>query len=157
MEHQSCCNWFFYRWLQVVGSWIQPLFLLAIRLFWGWAFLMSGLGKFMAIEKTTEFFAGVGIMWPAHSAYLVAGVEVVAGLLLMIGLISRFAAMLLSVVMIVALFTAHAEAVYGVVSDPGLLMAQQSITFLMVTLTVWCFGPGGLSLDRLIEKKHCCR
>jgi len=154
MKDQSCCNCF--HWLYVLGSWIQPVFLLVIRLFWGFALLMIGVGKFAAMNKVAAFFMSLGIPWPEYSAYFVASIEVVAGALLILGLASRFAGLLISIVMVAALLTAHAEATYGIILYPSLFIAQEPVTFLLVGLTIFCFGAGGLSLDRLIYKR-CCK
>ena len=36
---------------------LRSPFLLLIRLFWGWQFFMTGKGKLMNLDRTTEFFS----------------------------------------------------------------------------------------------------
>ena len=46
----------FYRWLIALGGALQSPLLLAIRLFWGWQFFLTGKGKLMDLAKPTQFF-----------------------------------------------------------------------------------------------------
>ena len=39
-----------------VAAGLQPIFLLVIRLYWGWQFFQTGWGKLMDIPKVTAFF-----------------------------------------------------------------------------------------------------
>lgn len=136
------------------GNFLQSIFLLAIRLLWGFGFLAAGLLKFQDIEKVSTFFDSLGIPIPVASAYLVAGVEAVCGALLIIGLASRLASILLIIIMVTALATAHREAVVQIWPHFDKFSVQPPIPFLLTALTVWCFGPGIFSIDAIIKK--CC-
>jgi putative oxidoreductase len=70
----------------------QDILLLLIRIAWGFAFFQAGWGKFGRLKDVGEFFAGLGIPAPEFNAALVASVETVGGLMLVLGLFSRLAA-----------------------------------------------------------------
>lgn len=141
-----------YRALISVGTFLQPFFLLAVRLFWGFMFFMAGFGKFGDIQAVAGFFETLGIPWPTFNAYLVAAVETAGGLLLIIGFASRLVAIPLIITMFVALLTAHREAVLQAIDNPSALVKESPFTFLMAGLIVLLFGPGAFSVDALIKR-----
>lgn len=130
---------------------LQHLFLLAIRLYWGWAFHLAGCTKFEKIEGVTAFFQSLAIPFPETMAYLVASLECIGGLLLIFGLASRLISLPLAVTMAVALLTAHAEGALQLFSDPSKFVAQAPVTYLLASLTIFLFGPGRLSIDAAIK------
>src|SRR5262245_1531156 len=95
----------------------QSILLFFIRLVWCFGFMQSGWGTLQNLDKTTEFFASVGIPEPGLNAILVACVELGGGTLLLIGLLSRLAAIPLSITMIVAYITSDPEAVQALFSS----------------------------------------
>jgi putative oxidoreductase len=54
------------------------LFLLAVRLYWGWQFMQTGWGKLSDINKVVGFFTDLGIPTPVLNAYFVSALELVA-------------------------------------------------------------------------------
>lgn len=138
--------------LVCIGDCFQSVLLLAIRLYWGYGFFQSGLGKLSDIGKVVEFFTQLGIPYPELNAYLAGCAECLGGFLLIVGLFSRIAALPLIFVMLVAYFTAHHEALISIWSHPGLFVAEGAFNFLLAALIVFAFGPGKLSLDYLICK-----
>ncbi|MBZ5504491.1 MAG: DoxX family protein [Acidobacteriia bacterium] len=139
------CNWF----LKAADS-LQSPFLLAIRLYWGWLFLESGIGKFSHIEKVISFFTELGIPAPTLNAYFNASLETVGGILLILGLASRLIAVPLLINMIVAYITADREALTAFFSESGKFFGADPFPFLLVSLLVLIFGPGWLSLDTVV-------
>jgi len=135
------------------GIVLQPIFLLVIRLYWGYLFIMAGLGKFNDLQVTATMFASFNFPWPMVFAYIVPIVELVGGFLVLIGLVSRLASIFLSILLFTALFTAHITAVQSMFIDPHTFSTQLPIPFLMTTLTVLCFGPGLISFDYFIKRK----
>jgi putative oxidoreductase len=132
---------------------LQSPFLLAVRLYWGWQFFQTGLGKFHRLPQVVEFFTSLGIPMPAFNAYFVSGLELVGGILLAIGLASRPIALMLAFDMAIAYVTADREALGSIFSDPGKFYNADPFTFLMASLIVLIFGAGLFSLDALIERK----
>ena len=133
------------------AAFLQPLFLLAVRLYWGWQFALTGWGKLHNLAKVTGFFASLGIPFPRVNAPMVATLEFVGGLLLMLGLGARPVALLLAGNMLVAYVTADREALLAVFSDPSRFYGAAPFTFLFAVLLVLLFGPGALGMDRLFS------
>lgn len=135
-----------------IASKFQNLFLLIIRLYWGWSFFQAGKGKFGDPEKVIGFFTGLGIPFPTFNLYLVATVETFGGLLLLLGIVPRLASIPLIITMIVAYTTAHAEALHGIFSDPNTFFGEAPFLFLYASLIVLLFGPGSYTLGGVIKK-----
>lgn len=142
-----------YRGFAGAANWLQSPFLLAIRLYWGWQFFQTGWGKLGNIQHVTEFFTSLNIPLPGANAWLVAFMECFGGLLLMVGLGSRFVAFALAFDMVIAYITADSEAIKSIFSDSDKFVQAAPFPFLLMTLTVLAFGAGFFSLDRLIGKK----
>jgi putative oxidoreductase len=135
------------------ASCLQPVLLLVVRLYWGWQFLQTGWGKIQNLAKPAEYFGTeLGIPFPMLSATVVATTECVGGLLLLIGLASRLAAIPLTITMIVAYVTAEPEALRSIFSDPNNFLEATPFQFLFATVLVLAFGPGVFSLDYLIKR-----
>lgn len=132
-------------------SHLQSPLLLAVRLYWGWQFFQTGLGKLMHIAKIIDFFTSLGIPFPAFNAYLVGSLECVGGALLFLGLGSRIIALPLTFSMLVAYITADREALLSIFSDPGKFYAADPYTFFFAALLVLIFGPGKISIDSAIS------
>ncbi len=144
--------WLYTR-VATMFSYLQSPFLLAVRLYWGWQFAQTGWGKMHHIAKIAGFFASLGIPFPSATAHFIAGLEFAGGLLLIVGLGSRFIGLLLAGNMMVAYWTADHDALVSFFSDPGKFYVADPYTFLFASLMVLIFGPGLLSADALIEKR----
>jgi len=130
---------------------LQAPFLLALRAFWGWQLVQSGWGKLHNIDKVVDFFASLNLPAPPVFARAVSVLELVGGVLLLLGLCSRPIALLLTGNMVGAYITADADAWHAFFSDDsGKFFAADPFPYLMVSLVVLVFGPGLLSLDTLI-------
>ena len=142
-----------YSQFSVAASYLQSPMLLAVRLYWGWQFAQTGWGKLHSIAKITGFFTTLNIPFPAFNAHFVAGLEFLGGILLILGLGTRFVGLLLAANMLVAYWTADHEALTSVFSDPGKFYVADPYTFLFAALMVLVFGAGFLSLDALLMKR----
>ena len=147
----------FARWMQkayslfvVSANSLRSLFLLLVRVYWGWQFAQTGWGKLHNLPHVIEFFTSLGIPAPAANAYFVSTLELVGGILLALGLGGRLIATPLTIDMLVAYATADRQALASILSDPGKFYGADPFTFFMASLIVLIFGPGGLSLDSLI-------
>lgn len=117
------------------------------RLTLGVVFIGTGWGKLHDLEKVTGFFTELGIPVPGFNALLASTAELVCGSLLLLGLLSRLAAIPLIVTMIVAILTAKSADLHGV-SD---LLGFEEWTYIVLAVWIAVAGPGPLSLDRLIR------
>jgi putative oxidoreductase len=132
----------------------QSALLLALRLVYGWFFVQTGWGKLVNFERTAGFFQGLGLPAPTFLAGLVAVTELVGGILLFVGAQARYAAFALSVVMLVAFATAHADEAWQSLSA---FTGQAPYPFLVATLVVLGFGAGHLSLDGWLRARAARR
>ena len=127
---------------------------LITRLAFGQAFVIAGLGKFMHLENTVKFFTDLGVPAPGLQAPMVAGIEVLGGALLILGLGTRVSALVLAGVMAVATMTADRDATLAALT---FMPADKTLTditpvvFFMAMLWLIAHGAGWLSMDRLIS------
>ena len=127
------------------------------RLAVGLLFGSTGWGKVNAIADVTAFFESLHIPAPGFNAVLVGYSELFCGLALVIGLGSRLATIPLLVSMSVALVTAKAAEIHGLID----LVGQDELTYLSVLTVLAVLGPGRASLDawlaRLLDSSPPCR
>jgi putative oxidoreductase len=145
-------RWAYERLVQTASLLQSPL-LLALRLYWGWSFFVTGKGKLLNLDQTAEFFGGLGLPFPKVNALLAGSTECFGGLLLLVGLGSRLVSLPLAFTMLVAYFTADREALFGIFSEPDKFLAADPFLFLLVSVIVLAFGPGAFSLDWLIARR----
>lgn len=127
-------------------DWLAPLL---ARIAVGFIFAESGWGKIHNIDKVAEFFVSLKLPAPLFQAHLVAYTELVAGVLVLIGLATRAASIPLIITMTVAILTAKLEDIHEL-SD---LFAMSE--FLYILLFIWLVieGAGAVSIDHLLKKK----
>ena len=75
VEKMSALAEKFYRWLIALGNTVRSPLLLAVRLFWGWQFFLTGKGKLTDLTKPTQFFESLGIPFPHAQAVLAGSVN----------------------------------------------------------------------------------
>jgi len=124
-------------------GWLGPL---ALRLSLGAVFIKSGWGKLHDLESLTKFFGELGIPFPAFNATLSSTTELVGGSLLFLGLLTRLAAVPLSIVMLVAIVTARRPDIDG----PLTLLSFIEVTYLSGFLWLLLAGAGKVSLDAVL-------
>jgi putative oxidoreductase len=127
-------------------SWIGPL---AVRLIVGTAFVLTGWGKLHSLDNVSNFFDELHIPMPYANAVFVSTVELVGGVLLILGIGTRIAAALLIGVMTVAFLTAiwpKAESFWDVFSTIEL-------TYLVIFVWLLVNGAGKASLDHLVARR----
>lgn len=137
--------------LATVGNSLQSPFLLAVRLYWGWQFMMTGWGKLRNIQHVIGFFTSLNIPAPALNAWFVSSLEFVGGILLIVGLGSRLISLALAIDMLVAYLAADQEALRSIFSDPGKFYNADPYTFLFASLMILIFGPGRFALDYVLS------
>jgi putative oxidoreductase len=143
-----------YAWAVRAASTLQSPFLLFVRVYWGLQLAQNGWGKLHNLAHVTEFFSSLGLPAPSFTAAFVASVEFIGGLLLAIGLFSRFVGLILAIDMLMAYITADREALFSIISDPDKFTAAAPYTILFAALLILIFGPGKLSLDTLLLLRY---
>jgi putative oxidoreductase len=130
-----------------VLEWLQPVFVLAVRLYVASVFLKSGLTKIASMDSTILLFTHeyqVPLLSPEVAAYLSTGAELVLPVLLALGLGGRLAAAALFAFNIVAVFS------YPELNEVGVMQHQYWGVLLLIPLL---YGPGKLSIDYLIRRR----
>ena len=132
---------------------LRPIFLLIIRLYWGWQFFLTGKGKLTHLERTTDYFASLNIPMPKLNAIAAGSTELVFGLLFLAGVGGRIVPLPLIGVLVVAYLTSEQPALHAFFSDPDKFLTADPFLFLFAAVIIFLFGPGKLSLDALLAKK----
>ena len=130
-----------------VLEWLQPAFMLAVRLYVASVFFKSGLTKIASMDSTIMLFTyeyQVPLLSPTLAAYLGTAAELVLPVLLALGLGGRLAAAALFVFNIVAVIS------YPDLNEVGVMQHQYWGVLLLVPLL---YGPGKLSIDYLIRRR----
>ena len=137
----------------IVGV-VRPLAPLLTRLVIGHAFFQTGLGKLMNLGDIADFFASLGIPFPAAHAVFVSTLECVGGVALMLGLGTNLFASLLSCTLVVALMTADRENLVGALTGDGDKALTEILPMIFLMPTVWlvAYGAGPISLDHLLKR-----
>jgi putative oxidoreductase len=143
-----------YAWAVRAASTLQSPLLLFVRVYWGLQLAQNGWGKLHNLAHVTEFFSRLGLPAPGFTATFVASVEFIGGLLIAIGLFSRFVGLVLTIDMLMAYITADREALFSIISDPDKFTAAAPYTILFAALLILIFGPGKLSLDTLLLRRY---
>lgn len=126
-------------------TWLAPL---VARVTVGWVFATTGWAKLHNLEKITDYFAELGIPYPQVQAPFASANELVCGVLILVGLATRVAAVPLIIVMLVAIGTAQWENVDSLAAFLGL------VEWAYIAIFAWLaiHGPGPVSLDHLIAR-----
>src|SRR5580698_5793345 len=124
---------------------LKPLALLLLRLGLGIIFVFHGYPKlFTHTRETMQGFAHMG--FPAYFAYIAGVFEFFGGWLLILGLFTRIAGLLLALEMAVALVKVH-----GMISNPMAVENYQFPLALTVgALALAALGAGLSSLDHAV-------
>jgi putative oxidoreductase len=121
---------------------------LVLRAVCGVIFVVHGYGKlFSGMTGFKEFVVSLGM--PEVLAWVAAGVEFFGGTALILGLLTRWAALGIAGVMVVAILKVHLP--HGLTGDNGF---EFPLALLAISLGLMLTGGGPISLDALlIEKK----
>ena len=122
---------------------------LVVRLIAGFIMAAHGLQKLVqGPAGFGEVLAGLGVPLPTIMAYVVTFVELAGGILLILGLLSRLAAALLTINLIVAISLVKVNV--GLIAPPQSgAGAELDLALIAGFLVVLLMGPGGISLDYL--------
>jgi putative oxidoreductase len=127
------------------AAWLGPAL---IRLTLGVVFIGTGWGKLHSLDKVTDFFTELHLPAPHFQAVLVASTELFGGAAILLGLLTRLAAIPLAVTMIVAIATAKRGDIDGLPS----LLGFEEWSYLAMYVLLIVGGPGKLSLDHLLAR-----
>jgi putative oxidoreductase len=153
-----------WRWLANPPT-SAPAATILIRLMAGGVFLWEGVLKFVYPNQGIGRFTKIGIPFPEYSADFVGGLEIVGGILLLLGLFTRFITIPFIVEMIVAMLSTKIAIFLGISPLPLPPVPPQTgfwavlheirseyaqlltVTFLLIV------GAGPWSLDALLMRR----
>lgn len=120
---------------------------LAVRLAVGAVMITAGWMKFFVVgmDTVTTGFEDLGIPLAGFVAYFIAALEVVGGILLVIGLFARPIAFLLICDMIAAIFLVSVN--IGWMNMEGKAGIEENVLLIAGLLVVFLGGAGRVSLD----------
>jgi len=111
-------------------------------------FVLAGIGKLTGLEGTAGYIASKGLPAPMVLALATGVVELVAGVLLIVGWQARWAALALALFTVVASVIFHNY--WALPAEQQMMQQLMFMKNLAVTgglLFVFAFGAGALSLD----------
>jgi len=141
-----------------------PKSTLVLRLMAGGVFLWEGILKFVYANQGVGRFTKLGMPFPHLTANVVAGLEIVGGLLLLSGLMTRLIAIPFIVEMIVAILSTKIALYLGTSPLPlppaaprvgmwaVLHEVRSEYAQLLTSLFLLVNGPGKWSLDALLRR-----
>ena len=121
--------------------------LLVLRLVVGFTFVMHGGQKYFreGFPVVTSDMAKAGIPYPQLAGVVVTFVELVGGAALMVGLATRYAALLIAIEMGVAIWRIHWS--YGFFAPRGV---ELPLALGAAALALALLGPGDVSFDDIL-------
>jgi putative oxidoreductase len=140
--------------------------LLLLRLMAGGVFLSEGILKFVYTNQGVGRFTKLGMPFPAVTADFVACLEIVGGLLLLTGLLTRLISVPFIIEMIVAILSTKIALYLGTSPLPlppalpkvgmwaVLHESRSDYAQIMTTIFLLVNGPGKWSLDALLHNRR---
>lgn len=137
--------------MQIITTTNTPTLL--CRLAVGLIFLSEGIQKYILPDLTgTGRFIKIGFSHPAFWAYFTGSFEIVCGILVLIGLLTRLAAMPLLIIMLVSFITTK----YPVLMEKGFwfMVHDYRTDFAMTLLLIFLliYGGGKYSMDLKMQQ-----
>ncbi len=117
-----------------------------LRVAAGVALAVHGYPKIIAPMKLVGMVESLGFMPGPLWAVLLAGTEFIGGLLLVLGLLTRPAALAATIVLLVTVYF------HWIVKLQGWSGSEQSILWATMTFLVFARGGGAYSIDRLMKR-----
>ncbi|MCF7908291.1 MAG: DoxX family protein [Candidatus Omnitrophica bacterium] len=127
---------------------------LPLRLALGAVFIFHGLQKAFGlfggpgIKGFSGMLAGLGFPFSEIMAILVAYVELIAGILLVLGVLTRISSLSLLIIMIVALLKVHLAKGFSIMNGGY----EYDLVLILICLSLIISGGGKLSLGQKLNK-----
>jgi putative oxidoreductase len=146
-----------------------PRSTLVMRLMVGGVFLSEGILKFVYPNQGLGRFTKLGIPMPEVTATFIGGLEIVGGILLIAGLLTRVIAIPFIVEMVVAILTTKIGLYLGTSPLPlppalpkvgfwaVMHEARSEYAQILTSIYLLVVGPGSWSLDALLHRRRKAR
>jgi len=116
-----------------------------LRIIAGIGFVIHGLPKLLDIEATQNSFSNMGL--PPELAIIIGLLEVIGGLAILLGILTRIAAGLLAIDMIGAIL--QVKLLKGFIGGYEL-----ELLYLAIMISLMITGPGNFSIEKNILKRE---
>ena len=116
-----------------------------LRISMGASIAYHGINKAKGIASTASWFKSMGMKWHKQQAIVASSTEIIAGVLLMIGLATPLACIAVIALMTVAIITVHARVGYFIFLPNG--GWEYCASIIAVTTAIAITGPGSWSID----------
>jgi putative oxidoreductase len=132
---------------EIRAKFLNDIVFMGLRSAIGVVFILHGLSKFN--PGFAENLSSMG--FPAEMQIPIALAELISGILLIIGVLSRLSASLISIIMLGAIFM-----VKGATSIIGKGGVELDLILLASVLVIMIVGPGRISLAQVIKRIPRC-
>ena len=130
---------------------LQPVALLVLRLVLATIMIAHGSQKvFGGMPRFQSMVSGIG--FPAWMAYLSAAAEFGGGILVLLGVLTRFAAFAITIDLLVAIVKVHAKS--GLRGPGGF---EFPLAVVAIAFALILFGPGPISVDSIFSGRPTMR
>jgi putative oxidoreductase len=127
---------------------LKPLALLLLRVVLGVVFLYHGLPKLSHAQQWTQNFAHMG--FPGYFAYIAGVLEVFGGAILILGMFTRMAGLLLAIEMGVAVVKVH-----GLIAHPSNVHGYEfPLVMCASSFVLAALGAGLISIDQALFERR---
>lgn len=122
-----------------------------MRVVLGILFLVHGISKLqMGLANVEAWFSSIGV--PGLLAYVVAVFELVGGILLIVGLFTRYVSALFVIMLIGAVFTVKLSA--GMLGNSQMAGYELDLSFIVIAIYLIVSDKSPLSLDHALFRKR---
>ncbi len=121
-----------------------------LRVVVGYAFARHGGHKLFTqgFHAVAGFMASLGLPFPMACSVIVTLLEFLGGLALILGLLTRWVTLLISIEMLVAIFVVHLKG--GFFAPKGI---ELPLLMLAANISLWLTGPGAAAMDSSLSRK----
>ena len=147
--------------LNIPGAWTMLL----LRLVLGVGFLLHGLAKLnRGPAKFAMLLEHIGAPYPLATAWMVTCLEILGGILLIIGLLVALVSVPLIISMLVALFTIHIHYGFSAVNTIGLAPSgpefgppgyEINLLYIAGLIALALSSPTAASVDQILLRRIC--
>jgi putative oxidoreductase len=118
-------------------------------LFHGWSKLSGG------VDNVAGFFGGqLGIPAPQLMAWVVTIVELVGGILLVVGFLTQIVGILIALDMLGAILFAYLLRGVPIINEGGAISWEKEAVFAAAALCIALAGPGAWSVDDVVAENR---
>jgi putative oxidoreductase len=118
---------------------------LSLRIIAGIGLILHGFPKLLDIPGTENSFTNMGL--PPELALIIGLLEFIAGIVILLGILTRIAAGLIAIQMIGAIL--HVKLSKGFIGGYEL-----DLLYLAIMISLFITGPGNLSIERNVMKRE---